>query len=182
MNCARRPPAYYAEDSGVGLALRFCCDGRPRNIGVIGLGAGTIAAYGRSGDHIQFYEINPAVEPIARNVFTYIRDSRRTGRRSSTATRGLRSLAKAPQGFDVLVNRRLLRRCDSSPSAHQRGHRALPKPSGSRRNPGLPHLQPARGPGAADRIAGQGCRDDRPCTLQTSQNDERGEFARPGCW
>ena len=59
------------------MALRFvsAATERPRNIGVIGLGAGTIAAYGRPGDRIQFYEINPAVEPIARNVFTYIRDS-----------------------------------------------------------------------------------------------------------
>ena len=39
------------------------------------LGAGTIAAYGRPGDRIRFYEINPAVPPIAKNVFTYIRDS-----------------------------------------------------------------------------------------------------------
>ena len=69
------PTTYYAEDSGVGLALRFCCQGRPRNIGVIGLGVGTIAAYGRAGDHITFYEINPAVAPIAHNVFTYIRES-----------------------------------------------------------------------------------------------------------
>ena len=76
----KTPTTYYAEDSGVGLALRFCCLGpdgsdRPRNIGVIGLGAGTLAAYGRPGDHIRFYEINPAVEPIARHLFTYIRDS-----------------------------------------------------------------------------------------------------------
>lgn len=71
----KMPTSYYAEDSGVGLAIRLCCNGRPRNIGVIGLGAGTIAAYGRPGDHITFYEINPAVAPIARNVFTYIRDS-----------------------------------------------------------------------------------------------------------
>lgn len=35
----RTPTSYYAEDSGVGLAIRFCCDGRARNIGVIGLGA-----------------------------------------------------------------------------------------------------------------------------------------------
>ena len=49
---------------------------RIATIGVIGLGAGTIAAYGKPGDRIQFYDINPAVEPIARNVFTYIRESR----------------------------------------------------------------------------------------------------------
>ena len=69
------PTTYYARNSGVGLAIQNCCGNRPRNIGVIGLGAGTIAAYGRAGDHVRFYEINPAVPSIARNVFTYIRDS-----------------------------------------------------------------------------------------------------------
>ncbi len=71
----KMPTTYYAQDSGVGLALRFCCQNRPRSIGVIGLGAGTLAAYGRPGDRIRFYEINPAVIPIARNVFTYVRES-----------------------------------------------------------------------------------------------------------
>ncbi len=98
----RTPTSYYAEDSGVGLAIRFCCAGRPRNIGVIGLGAGTIAAYGRSGDGIRFYEINPAVEPIARNAFTYIRDS--GALISFVDGDGRASLAQEPpQGFDVLV-------------------------------------------------------------------------------
>ena len=98
----KTPTSYYAEDSGVGLAIRFCCDGQPRNIGVIGLGAGTIAAYGHPGDRIQFYEINSAVVPIARNVFTYIRDS---GAQVSIVEGDARtSLAKEPpQGFNVLV-------------------------------------------------------------------------------
>ena len=69
------PTTYYAPDSGIGLALDVCCGDRPRNIGVIGLGAGTIAAYGQPHDRIRFYEINPKVEPIARNLFTYMRDS-----------------------------------------------------------------------------------------------------------
>ena len=43
---------------------------------VIGLGTGTIAAWGRAGDHFRFYEINPAVEGIARKYFTYLRDSK----------------------------------------------------------------------------------------------------------
>jgi hypothetical protein len=96
------PTTYYAEDSGVGLALRYCCDGRPRNIGVVGLGAGTIAAYGRPGDRIRFYEINPAVTPIAQNVFTYLRDS---GAQVSIVEGDARtSLAQEPpQNFDVLV-------------------------------------------------------------------------------
>ena len=98
----RLPTTYYAEDSGVGLAIRFCCEGHTRNIGVIGLGAGTIAAYGQTGDRIRFYEINPAVAPIANNVFTYIRDSgahieivEGDGRLSLTR--------EEPQRFDVLV-------------------------------------------------------------------------------
>lgn len=98
----RLPTSYYAEDSGVGLALRFCCQDRPRSIGVIGLGAGTIAAYGRPGDHIRFYEINPAVPPIAQNVFTYLRDS--TAQIQIVDGDGRLSLAhEAPQRFDVLV-------------------------------------------------------------------------------
>jgi SAM-dependent methyltransferase len=111
----RTPTTYYALDSGVGLALRFCClspdgpvDGsgngsiRPRSIGVIGLGAGTLAAYGRPGDRITFYEINPAVIPIARNVFTYLRDSAAQidiveGDARTSLNR------EPPQRFDVLV-------------------------------------------------------------------------------
>jgi len=98
----RTPTTYYAPDSGVGLALRFCCAGRARNIGVIGLGAGTIAAYGLPGDHIRFYDINPAVEPIARNVFTYIRDSNAQVDVVTGDARRTLELS-APQNFDVLV-------------------------------------------------------------------------------
>ncbi len=98
----RTPTSYYAEDSGVGLAIRNCCNGRTRNIGVIGLGAGTVAAYGRAGDRIEFYEINPSVAPIAQNVFTYIRDS--GAHVSIVEGDARRSLAEQPpQGFDVLV-------------------------------------------------------------------------------
>jgi spermidine synthase len=86
----------------VGLALRFCCQGRARNIGVIGLGVGTIAAYGKLGDRIHFYEINPAVTPIAKNLFTYLRDS---GASIDIVEGDARtSLAnQQPQAFDVLV-------------------------------------------------------------------------------
>jgi hypothetical protein len=98
----RTPTTYYAEDSGIGLALRLCCEGRPRNIGVIGLGVGTLAAYGHPGDRIRFYEINPAVAPIANNVFSYIRDS---GAQVKIVDGDARSSLnrEQPQGFDVLV-------------------------------------------------------------------------------
>ena len=96
------PTTYYAEDSGVGVALNACCPGRARKIGVIGLGAGTIAAYGKPGDRIEFYEINPAVPAIAQNLFTYLRESAAAidivegDARTSLA-------GQAPQQFDVLV-------------------------------------------------------------------------------
>jgi predicted O-methyltransferase YrrM len=98
----KTPTTYYAEDSGIGLALRFCCHGRMRNIGVVGLGVGTIAAYGQPGDRIRFYEINPAVTPIAQNLFTYLRDS---GAKISIVEGDARSSLsrEQPQNFDVLV-------------------------------------------------------------------------------
>jgi spermidine synthase len=98
----RTPTTYYAEDSGVGLAMRLCCAGRARNIGVVGLGAGTLAAYGQPGDRIRFYEINPAVEPIARNLFTYIRES---GAQITIVEGDARNSLKnePPQNFDILV-------------------------------------------------------------------------------
>jgi hypothetical protein len=106
------PTTYYATDSGIGLALRFCCSARgnidsapsprPRNIGVIGLGAGTLAAYGQPHDRIRFYEINPKVEPIARNLFTYMRDS--SAEITVVPGDARTSLAsEPPQRFDVLA-------------------------------------------------------------------------------
>src|SRR5246127_5147064 len=101
-NLSRRPTTYYATSSGIGLALRFCCDGHKRNIGIIGLGAGTLAAYGHPGDRFRFYEINPLVQPIAQNLFTYLRDSAAqitiaNGDARTSLTR------EAPQQFDVLA-------------------------------------------------------------------------------
>lgn len=79
----RIPTSYYSESSGVGLALRYSLArfadgdlGRMR-VGVVGLGTGTVAAYGQPGDVYRFYEINPVVERIARDeqYFTYLADS-----------------------------------------------------------------------------------------------------------
>jgi len=67
------PTMYFGKHSGIGVAMQF----RPHalKVGVIGLGTGTIAAYGRVGDIIEFYEINPAVDDLSRDYFTYRRDS-----------------------------------------------------------------------------------------------------------
>jgi hypothetical protein len=82
----RQPTTYYGPDSGIGLVMlnhprRIAHNPRDRTIrvGAIGLGVGTIAAYGLPGDYFRFYEINPAVTKIATDengYFTYLRDSR----------------------------------------------------------------------------------------------------------
>jgi SAM-dependent methyltransferase len=96
------PTTYYGPLSGVGLAIDLCCDNRPRRIGVIGLGAGTIAAYGRSGDVVRFYDINPAVVGISRRYFTYLRDSpARVDLVIGDARVSLES--DPPQRFDVIA-------------------------------------------------------------------------------
>jgi hypothetical protein len=69
------PTMYFGPESGAGLVLRFCCDA-PKRVGIIGLGAGTLAAYGKSGDVFQFYEINPQVTDLAKRYFTYLSDSK----------------------------------------------------------------------------------------------------------
>jgi SAM-dependent methyltransferase len=70
----RNPTTYYGRRSGAGLALRFCCDG-PKRVGVIGLGTGTLAAYGKPGDSFRFYEINPQVVAVANGWFTFLKQS-----------------------------------------------------------------------------------------------------------
>jgi hypothetical protein len=72
----RTPTSYYSAQSGVGRAIKAMETKRDRlRVGVIGLGAGSLAVYGRQGDSYEFYEINPTVERIARTQFSYLADS-----------------------------------------------------------------------------------------------------------
>jgi hypothetical protein len=97
-----QPLTYYSADSGLGLAMRLCCGQGAKRVGVIGLGTGTVAAYGNAGDFIQFYEINPLVEPLARHWFTFLHDSpAHTGVVLGDARLSLAS--ESPQGFNVIV-------------------------------------------------------------------------------
>ena len=68
------PTSYYGPHSGVALGIDALP--HPRRVAVVGLGAGTLAAWGRDGDSYRFYEINPNVEPIARKWFTFLGDSK----------------------------------------------------------------------------------------------------------
>ncbi len=73
----REPTAYYGHTTGVGLLLASRAPGAETRLGVVGLGVGTLAAYGRPGDTIRFYEIDPAVLRIASDSerFTFLSDS-----------------------------------------------------------------------------------------------------------
>jgi hypothetical protein len=77
LQTARRdwPTSYYGPHSGVALALN-ALDKPNRRIAVVGLGAGTLAVWGRRGDTFRFYEINPDVEQIARAWFAFLSDSK----------------------------------------------------------------------------------------------------------
>ncbi len=92
---------YYTPSSGVGAAIRSKQD-HPIKVGVIGLGTGTLAAYGRPGDVYRFYEIDRHVVEIARREFTFLGDS---AARVEIALGDARlSLEREPpQGFDVLA-------------------------------------------------------------------------------
>ncbi len=98
------PTTYYGPDSGVGLVLTEMGRRVPTGmrVGVIGLGVGTLAAYGRKGDVYRMYEINPDVIDIAKREFTYISDS---PARVEFALGDARLVLEreAPQNFDVLV-------------------------------------------------------------------------------
>lgn len=79
LNAERRrmPTTYYGLRSGVGVAIQELAAQKPKGIrvGVIGLGVGTLATYGRPQDHYRFYEINPQVVHLAQNDFFYLKES-----------------------------------------------------------------------------------------------------------
>jgi hypothetical protein len=101
----RSATTYYKAKSGIGLTLlakEKLLDGKPRRVGLIGLGAGTLATYGNKGDTFRFYDINPTVIEIAKRDFTYWRDSEATMEISLGDAR--LNLEREPnQNFDVLA-------------------------------------------------------------------------------
>ncbi|MCI0459790.1 MAG: fused MFS/spermidine synthase, partial [Gemmataceae bacterium] len=70
----REPLAYYHKDGPAG-SLFSELERRPNaRIGLVGLGAGSLAAYGQPGQELTYYEIDPAVVRIARKYFTFLKD------------------------------------------------------------------------------------------------------------
>jgi len=98
----RQLTTYYHEDSGIGAAIRSLPEDRPARVGVIGLGTGTIAAYGRKGDVYRFYDIDARVMDLARTQFTYLGDSAAKIELALGDAR-LTLEREQPQNFDVLA-------------------------------------------------------------------------------
>jgi hypothetical protein len=98
------PADYFSPDSGYGRAftsLREMNPRKPLNVGVIGLGAGVIAAWMKPGDALTFYEISPRVVDIAKREFTYLSDT--SAKTDIVMGDGRLSLEREPpRGYDVL--------------------------------------------------------------------------------
>jgi hypothetical protein len=107
------PTSYYGLESGIGVAARFHPRRDPSTsatgnlrVGVIGLGAGTMAVYGRTGDLFRFYEINPDVVRLAREHFRFLDDCAAKVEVVVGDARVMleqESRRGRPQRFDVLV-------------------------------------------------------------------------------
>jgi hypothetical protein len=99
----REPTSYYTQTSGIGRLLEALHPRKdPLRVGVIGLGAGTLAVYGAKGDVYRFYDINPDVITIAKRDFTYLGDSAATIETPLGDAR-LNLEREPPQRFDVLA-------------------------------------------------------------------------------
>ncbi|KKO44709.1 hypothetical protein WG68_14280 [Arsukibacterium ikkense] len=108
--------SYYRPGTGAALAMQhFLPSALSRNInqlqqrkfGLVGLGAGALAVYGKPGDTMLFYELNPAVIKVATEYFSYLRDSAASieiiaGDARLTLTEQLSTQQQSGQ-FDVLV-------------------------------------------------------------------------------
>jgi hypothetical protein len=105
---ARRldPSAYYHREGPVGRVFEVLARRNGNlQIGVIGLGVGGLAAYGRPGEDWTFYEIDPAVIRVAHNTnwFTYLAETK-AGSMTVVRGDGRLCIEREPDGkFDLLV-------------------------------------------------------------------------------
>ena len=97
------PTMYYGYNTGVGKAIEQLRERKtPLKIGLVGLGAGTLAAYGQAGDTFRFYEINENVTRLAQQHFTFLKNCPSTVDVIHGDAR-LMLENESPQAFDLLV-------------------------------------------------------------------------------
>jgi SAM-dependent methyltransferase len=97
-----QPTTYYGTESGIGLTILEAQRRPALRVGVIGLGTGTIAAYGRPGDVYRFYDINPLVIGIARTEFRFLPECKAKTEVVLGDAR-LSMEREAPQHYDVIA-------------------------------------------------------------------------------
>ena len=98
----RQPTLYYSESTGVGRVFEALkAREASLRVGVIGLGAGTLAAYARPTDTVDFWDIDPQAIGIARDFFTFLDDCR--GQVTTHCADGRRGLAASADDYDLLV-------------------------------------------------------------------------------
>jgi hypothetical protein len=104
LNPARRnwPTTYYGPHTGIGITIREKQKKGAIRVGVVGLGTGTVAAYGRLGDYYRYYEINPLVLNIARTQFYFLPDCKAKLDVAMGDAR-LSMEKESPQNLDVLA-------------------------------------------------------------------------------
>ena len=145
------PLSYYSRQGPLGQIFH-AYDDRISSVGVIGLGSGAVAAYGRPGDDFTFYEINPAVARIASDprYFTFVPESKANVR--IVIGDGRLEMEKAPDhSYDLIVLDAFS--SDSIP-VHlltREAVAALPAQARAGRHPRVPHLQPLLHAGAGRR-------------------------------
>ena len=95
------PATYYSPNSGYGRLFQAMPEG-PKRVGLIGLGAGALAAYAQSGDHWVIYEINPAVVDLAKKEFSFL-DRMKAPYEIVLGDGRLALEREAPRQYDVLA-------------------------------------------------------------------------------
>lgn len=96
------PTSYYTSTSGIGRLFRTYKPEGGRRVGAVGLGSGTLAAWGRTGDTFRFYEINDDVARLATSTFTYLKDSKAKTELVMGDAR-LRMEGEKDQQYDVII-------------------------------------------------------------------------------
>ena len=155
----RRLPTTYYVGSGSAVDVFDVLRGRLDEVGVVGLGSGTLAAHGRSGERFTFVEIDPDIVATAQDpgLFTYLADSEAETRvivgdgRAEVAADGPGHLR--PPG-----PRRVQLGLDPGPPADPGGDAGVRRVAGAGRRPARPRqqpvLRPRAGPGGGGRRPG----------------------------
>ena len=99
------PGMYYHPFTPIGEATEIIQARGPARIGVVGQGAGTMAAFKRAEDRLTYFEIDPAVDRMSRDPrwFTYISDCA-VGEVDTVLGDARLTLANQPAGtYDLLL-------------------------------------------------------------------------------